>query len=142
VNEAPKPIRRVPVQGLVLVVVVFVAGLLTGGAVERIRTSRVPPRPPFMENRGPLPWPFARLDLTEEQRDKIVAIFESGRPLTDSIMQEVMPRLAAINDSIREEIRSILTPDQVKQLEREFERRGLPPEDFGRHWRPGPPPPR
>jgi Spy/CpxP family protein refolding chaperone len=95
-----------------------------------------------MENRGPMPWPFARLDLTEKQRSRIVAIFESGRPLTDSIMQEVMPRLREINDSIRAEIRDILTPEQVEQLEREFERRGLPREDFGRRWRPGPPPPR
>jgi Spy/CpxP family protein refolding chaperone len=142
VNEETKPIRRVPVQGLVLVAVVFVAGLLTGGAIERIRMSHVRPLPPSMENRGPLPWPFASLDLTEEQESRIIEIFESGRPLTDSIMQEVMPRLTAINDSIREEIRSILTPEQVEQLEREFEKRGLPPEDFGRHWRPGPPPPR
>jgi hypothetical protein len=78
----------------------------------------------------------------QEPESRIVEIFESGRPLTDSIMQEVMPRLTTINDSIREEIRRILTPEQVEQLEREFEKRGLPPEDFGRHWRPGPPPPR
>jgi Spy/CpxP family protein refolding chaperone len=96
---------------------------------------------PFLESRGPVPRPFARLDLTEEQRDRIVAIFEAGRPLTDSIMQEVMPRLREINDSIRQEIRDILTPEQLEQLERELERRGLPPEDFGRRWRPGGPPP-
>jgi len=141
VNEETSPIRRVPVQGLVLVVVVFVAGLLTGGAIERIRMSQGPPMRPPAENRGPLPWPFASLDLTEEQESRIVEIFESGRPLTDSIMQEVMPRLTAINDSIREEIRRILTPEQVEQLEREFERRGLPPGDFGRRWRPRLPPP-
>lgn len=140
-NEETEPIRRVPVQGLVLVIVVFVAGLLTGGAIERIRTSQGRPMRPPMENRGPLPWPFASLDLTEEQESRIVEIFESGRPLTDSIMQEVMPRLTAINDSIRDEIRRLLTPEQVEQLEREFERRGLPPEDFGRRWRPRPLPP-
>jgi Spy/CpxP family protein refolding chaperone len=96
---------------------------------------------PFMENRGPVPYPFAQLDLTEEQRARIVAIFESGRPLTDSIMQEVMPRLRSINDSIREEIRDVLTPEQLEQLEREYERRGGRREDFGRRWRPGTRPP-
>ncbi len=137
-----KPIRRVPVQGLFLITVVFVAGLLVGGAIERVRVSRTGPMRPFMENRGPIPGPFGRLDLTEEQRDRIVAIFDAGRPLTDSIMQEVMPLLTAINDSIRNEIRDILTPEQLAQLEREFERRGLGKEDFGRRWRPGPPPQR
>jgi Spy/CpxP family protein refolding chaperone len=96
---------------------------------------------PFLEDRGSLPRPFAGLDLTEEQRDRIVAIFESGRPLTDSIMQRVMPRLREINDSIREEIRDILTPEQLEQLEQEYERRGGRREDFGRRWRPGVPPP-
>jgi Spy/CpxP family protein refolding chaperone len=134
--------RRVPVQGLVLVTVVFVAGLLAGGAIERIRVSQSRPTRPFMENRGPVPGPFGRLDLTEEQLDRVVAIFDARRPLTDSIMREVMPRLTAINDSIRVEIRDILTPEQLEQLEREFERRGLGKEDFGRRWRPGPPPPR
>jgi len=81
-------------------------------------------------------------DLTEEQRSRIEAIFERGRPLTDSIMREVMPLLAAINDSIRWEIRDILTPEQVEQLEQEYERRGGRREDFGRRWRPGSPPPR
>ena len=141
-NEAGKPTRRLPMQGLILVVVVFATGLLTGGAIERVRNSRARPMRQFMENRGPVPWPFARLDLSAGQRDSIVAIFESGRPLTDSIMQEVMPRLREINDSIREEIRTILTPEQLEQLEREFERRGLIREDFGRRWRPGAPPPR
>ncbi len=139
-TEATRPPRRMLLQGLLLLVVVFGAGVLTGGAVERIRVSRTRPMPAPMEDRGPVPWPFARLDLTEEQESRIVEIFESGRPLTDSIMQEVMPRLTAINDSIREEIRRVLTPEQLEQLEREFERRGLPPEDFGRRWRPRPPP--
>jgi Spy/CpxP family protein refolding chaperone len=134
------PTGRLPVQGLLLAVVLFVAGLLVGGAVERVRVSRMRPEPPLMNNRGPLPGPFERLDLTDEQRDRIVAIFEAGRPLTDSIMQEVMPRIGAINDSIRNEIRKVLTPEQLEQLEREFERQGLGREDFGRRWRPPPPP--
>ena len=141
-STAGRSAWRMPVQGLFLAAVVFAAGLLVGGAIERVRVSRTRPMPPPMEDRGPVPWPFARLDLTQEQRDSITAIFDAGRPLTDSIMREVMPRLTAINDSIRNEIRKVLTPDQLSQLEREFERRGLGVEDFGRRWRPGPPPPR
>jgi len=141
-TDATTPTRRVPVQGFLLVAVVFIAGLLVGSAFERVRVSRARPMRSSMENRGPVPWPFARLDLTEEQRSRIEAIFERGRPLTDSIMREVMPLLAAINDSIRWEIRDILTPEQVEQLEQEYERRGGRREDFGRRWRPGSPPPR
>ena len=116
-SDATRPTRRLPVQGLLLVAVVFLAGALAGSAFERVRVSRARPMRPFIENRGPLPKPFARLDLTEEQRTRIVAIFESGRPLTDSIMQEVMPRLREINDSIRQEIEEILTPEQLDAWE-------------------------
>ncbi len=140
-SERATPTRRVPVQGLLLVAVVFVVGLLVGSAFERVRASRARPTRPFMENRGAIPGPIGRLDLTVEQRDRIVAIFESGRPITDSIMQQVMPRLRSMNDSIRNEIRDILTPDQMAQLESEYERRGVRKEDFGRRWRPGTRPP-
>jgi Spy/CpxP family protein refolding chaperone len=82
---------------------------------------------------GELPPPFMRLGLSDEQRTEIAAIFQQGRPLTDSILQEVMPHLQAINDSIHGRIREILTPEQAAMLDEEYERRGMPP--GGRDWR-------
>jgi len=107
---------RLRIQGAVLIALVFVVGVLAGGATERIRASREKPMRPFRQA-GELPRPFARLGLTEEQRTEISAILERGRPQTDSVLQELMPHLQAISDSIRVEIREVLTPEQTELLD-------------------------
>jgi Spy/CpxP family protein refolding chaperone len=124
---------RLRIQGAVLIVLIFVVGVLAGGAIERVRTSREKPMRPFRQP-GELPRPFARLGLTEEQRIEIFEIFESGRPRTDSVLQELMPHLQAINDSIQEQIREVLTPEQAEMLEEEFQRRGLRPGGMDGRW--------
>ena len=110
---------RLRIQGAVLIVLIFTVGLLAGVATERVRSSRGKPMRPFRQM-GELPRPFARLGLTEEQRTEISAIFERGRPRTDSVLQELMPHLQAISDSIRDDIRNILTPEQAELLDETF----------------------
>jgi len=126
-------VLRLRIQGALLIVVVFVAGVLAGGATERVRSSRGKPPRPFRQA-GELPPPFLRLDLTEEQLAEIETVFEQGRPRTESIMRELMPQLRAVNDSIHLRIREILTPEQVEKLDEEFDRRGLFPGGMDR-WR-------
>ncbi len=123
--------RRIRVQGMILIVVTFIVGVLAGGATERIRASREKPMQ-LRRQMGELPPPFMRLGLSEEQRTEIAALFQQGRPLTDSILREVMPHLQALNDSIHGRIREILTPEQSAMLDEEYERRGMPP--GGRSW--------
>jgi Spy/CpxP family protein refolding chaperone len=117
---------RLRIQGAVLIALVFAVGVLAGGATERIRASREKPMRPFRQM-GDLPRPFARLGLTEEQRTEISAIFERGRPQTDSVLQELMPHLQAINDSIQAQIREVLTPEQAELLDETFGGPGMWP---------------
>ncbi len=126
---------RLRIQGAVLIVVIFVVGVLAGGAAERVRASREKPTRPFRQP-GELPRPFARLDLTEQQRTQISEIFESSRPRADSVLQELMPHLRAINDSIQAEIRAVLTLEQAEILEAEFQRGMRPGGMEGRWMRP------
>ena len=116
--------RRTRIQGVVLLALMFVVGMLAGSATERIRAAREKPLRPFRQI-GELPPPFARLGLTEEQRSEISTVLERGRPQTDSVLQELMPHLQAINDSVHARIRDILTPEQAALLDEEFERRGM-----------------
>lgn len=125
---------RLRIQGAVLIIVIFVAGVLAGGAAERVRASRERPMPPFAQP-GELPRPFGRLGLTDEQRSDLDALFESARPRTDSVLRELMPRLQEINDSIHSRIRGILTPEQVEMMDEDFERRGVFPRGMGGPWR-------
>jgi len=124
---------RLRIQGAVLIIIIFTVGVLAGGAGERIRASREKPMRPFRQA-GELPRPFARLNLTDEQRAEISEIFESNGPRADSVLRELMPHLRAINDSIQAEIREVLTPEQVEILEEELERGGLRPGGMDRRW--------
>lgn len=111
------------VSAFLLLGVTFVAGVLVGVSFEYVRGAAGPPQPPpFMGRPGPagLPRPFERLDLTEEQRERIRTILESSRHVTDSILQQTMPRLRQVTDSIRDEVHAVLTPEQAAQLEEEF----------------------
>jgi hypothetical protein len=117
---------RLRIQGAVLITHIFSVGVLAGGAVERIRASREKPMRP-MRQMGELPRPFERLGLTNEQRTEITRIFDRGRPQTDSVLQQLMPHLQAINDSIHAEIRNILTPEQAELLNETFGGPGMWP---------------
>ena len=125
---------RMRLQGVILIVLTFLVGALAGSATERVLASRGKPMRPFRQM-GELPRPFARLGLTEEQRTEISAIFERGRPQADSVLQELMPHLQAINDSVQAQIRDILTPEQAAMLDEEFGRRGMRPGGMEGRWR-------
>lgn len=109
---------RVRFQGIALLAIAFVVGALGGMAVERVRASRARPAPSeWMPMRGGLPHGFTALNLTPEQQERIQAIFRSSRPRTDSVLQASLPRLEAIRDSVRAEIRAVLTPDQQRTFD-------------------------
>jgi Spy/CpxP family protein refolding chaperone len=123
-NEGFESLGRVRLRGIALLALAFVAGALGGMALERVRASRARPEPPaWMPMRGDLPPGFDGLGLTAEQRDRIDAIFRASRPRTDSVLRASLPRLEAIHDSVRAEIRAVLTPDQQRLFD-QMESRG------------------
>jgi Spy/CpxP family protein refolding chaperone len=66
---------------------------------------------------GGFPHAFERLNLTPDQRARIREIFRKYRPRTDSVLRESMPRLRALTDSARAEMRDVLTPEQRARLD-------------------------
>jgi Spy/CpxP family protein refolding chaperone len=62
------------------------------------------------------------LDLTDEQDARIREILEARRANSARVLEEIQPRLQAELDSIRIEIRAILTPAQAERFD-EFMRR-------------------
>lgn len=157
-KDGLESLGRVRLQGLVLLLVMFVVGVLGGMALERVRMTRRAPREraPIAGMRGGMPPMFAQLNLTREQHQRIETILQQSRPLTDSVLRSSLPRLRAIRDSVRLQIRAVLTPEQQERFDameprwgdrgpgawdmmrpRERGRRGGPPEGP----RPEPPPP-
>lgn len=81
------------------------------------------------------------LDMTSEQKAKVSAILEGKRDAIRSLDDEMRPRFQEIRQSIREEIRKILTPEQQaefeemekkrrsRRMDRTPENRGITPTD-------------
>lgn len=126
--EGVESLGRIRLQGFALLALAFIVGFAAGGAYMRVSDRMHGWRPPgrfvLMQPgaRGGLPPFFDELDLTPDQRKQIAAILERRRPATDSILRASLPRLRAVTDSTRLEIRSVLTPAQREKMDRIFAR--------------------
>lgn len=122
-RESVESLGRVRAQGIVIVLVMFAVGVLAGIAIERVRIARsAPPQsPPFGMGQpwpeGHLPMMFRELDLTPDQRERIAAILRESRPRTDEILRRMLPRLRAVTDSVRHQVREVLTVEQAARLD-------------------------
>jgi Spy/CpxP family protein refolding chaperone len=131
VKKGVESLGRLRLQGLLLLGLAFVSGGLAGIAIEHTRsvsgeraaTTRMPAQ---FGRRGVLPPQLDGFDLTSEQRAEIQAILERRQPETDSILRLVMPRLNAIMEATRAEIREVLTPEQQEGLDEMMPRRRGP----------------
>jgi Spy/CpxP family protein refolding chaperone len=59
-----------------------------------------------------IPYALRAVDLTNEQRGRIVALAEKYRPVADSLMRSVAPRVRQLDLQMREEAMCVLTPKQ------------------------------
>jgi Spy/CpxP family protein refolding chaperone len=100
---------------LLLLVATFVLGGLLGGTLtsmaERREHGRRPsgPRPGYVERIG------RDLDLSAEQKEKIQAVLDKHQPTMDSLWTELrqrFPQLDSERVAVRQEVFSLLTPDQ------------------------------
>ncbi|MCC6215914.1 MAG: periplasmic heavy metal sensor [Polyangiaceae bacterium] len=121
----------------------FLLGLASGVGLTRLLGPPHPPPPPY----GPPPAdPLDALDLSPEQRARADAIRERHRPAIEAVLREGFPRMRALHEQMRAELREILTPEQRRRLDELDARRppprpggpGLPPPGLGPF--PGPPP--
>ena len=135
--ENSEPTRRLRFQAVGLLAISLMVGILVGVTGERLRvTQREPDRRGFVRDSGLLPPPLERIGLTEIQRAQIEEIFQSRRNRTDSIMRVVLPQIRFHIEDVRSAIAGILTPEQLDQLDKEFEAMRLRRGDRsgGRRW--------
>jgi Spy/CpxP family protein refolding chaperone len=98
-------------RALALLLVVFVAGGFAGAGLARLHAPRWPHPPP------PGAGPYSQLGLTADQEARAQQVFEKHRAELDAILHETMPRVRAVQDTIDAEMRSVLTPDQIRRLD-------------------------
>jgi Spy/CpxP family protein refolding chaperone len=119
-KQSVESLGRIRLQGVALLAVTLVVGVLAGMAGERYRATRREPPRPFPPAVGELPAPYRQLDLSDDQRARILEILERRHASTDSVLREVVPKLRAVTDSVQQEIRAVLTPEQRAKLDEEF----------------------
>ena len=136
-TDNSEPTRRLRFQAVGLLAIALVIGILVGVAAERLRvTQSEPDRRGFVRDSGLLPPPLERIGLTQTQRAQIEEILLSRRNRTDSIMRVVLPQIRFHIENVRSEIAGILAPEQLDQLNKEFEAMRLRHGDRpgGRRW--------
>ena len=125
------------------VLVVFLAGL--GAGIVAAPWLALGPRPGFGPGRGGPPMPpmsgrvlermASRLDMSDEQSERLAALFDARRERFRSIGREMRrdmrARFAAERETFRAAIAEILTPAQMALFDAEIarmseERRGRP----------------
>lgn len=136
---------------LVSVFALFLAGISIGALGMHLYQERSE-----RDERGPFAGPgrpFARrlemrLDLTQEQRDKIATIRRESWRESESLRRELRPRIEKQMEATRERVLAVLTPAQRERLEkllrddpRAFHRFFLGEGERPRGGGPGPPPP-
>jgi hypothetical protein len=100
---------------LMLLVATFVLGGLLGGALTSFAErkghdrDRRRPRPTYVERLS------QDLGLSQTQRDSIQGILDRHQPVMDSLWTEIrstFPQLEAQRVMVRQEVQSVLTPEQ------------------------------
>jgi Spy/CpxP family protein refolding chaperone len=103
--------RRVRLLTILVLVATFVLGGFTGAAVGHA-LRRSGHRPP-----SPFPMLIRELGLTPEQDAKARAIFDAHAPALEAIAKDTFPRVRAINEAMEQELRAVLTPEQIRKLD-------------------------
>lgn len=111
-----------------LLIAMFAVGALAGGtAVSLARQHDLPwsrDRHRHHDSGDHMEFLAKELHLSAAQRDSVQAVLERYRPRMDSIWRQLGPRFETIKDSISNDIRRQLTPDQQKtytEMIRRFE---------------------
>lgn len=117
-SRSPRSARAL---GMLVLAAAFVAGALAATAAGRVLYADPPAAEAVSasgdcENRRVNL--LDQLELTQDQRARIDGILERRRGETDRFWSDAGPKLSAIMDSTRAEIRSVLTPAQREEYDR------------------------
>lgn len=105
--------KRIRLLSAVLLLIVFLAGSLTGAAaLDRAPETRVSQRISVGSGPG-----LAALDLSAGQQASVDAIVAQHQPAADAIIQSAMQELLTIVEQMDAEVRAVLSPDQIERLD-------------------------
>ena len=112
-------------KATLLLMATFAGGALAGGAAIAVADRgevRRGHKPHRHDSGDHLRFMTRRLELTPSQRDSVEVILGLYKPRMDSIWRQLAPRFETIRDSISNDIRRQLTPEQQTKYTEMIER--------------------
>ena len=116
---------RMRILGVGLLAATFIAGALSGAALDRVLNAEETGGSDRGGDRDDRRRAYIidRVEMSDDQRSAIDAILEERSERMRAVWREVEPRMDAITDSARFEIMQVLTPEQRARYESELEAR-------------------
>jgi Spy/CpxP family protein refolding chaperone len=110
------------------VILTFVLGLLVGGVTMKLVAHRLFFHPMMGEHRQDhmLNRLSSKLKLSPEQKEKVGAILTTAHQQMEALSKETGPKFEAIRNSTSDQIRSVLTPEQLtkfNEMHEKFDRK-------------------
>lgn len=102
---------RPRVMGALMLIMVFVAGAMSGIAFTRIKPAGINVNVRMVTTKE-LPRELRDLGLTKTQEDTLRQILNAGERRTLRVLNDFEPRLQQAMDSLDAEIHAALTPEQ------------------------------
>lgn len=132
-TEELRALGSVRTRGVLLLAIVAIAAGAAGGAIDRIWvardrhevTGKEPRREPGMlrtdrtleerrpvNERGGIPISLRSIDLTPDQKQRILLISSRYQPAAESVIAGIRARVLALDLKMRQEAMCVLTPKQ------------------------------
>jgi Spy/CpxP family protein refolding chaperone len=109
---------KTTVIAAIVVVLAFVAGFISGAAVDHLVMHRRGPEIPRFAPRVIVNHLDRRLDLTADQRAKIEEILERHHQRMEGMWANVRPAMRTELEKTNDEIARVLTPEQREKFEK------------------------
>jgi Spy/CpxP family protein refolding chaperone len=99
------------------ILLIFAIGFVAGALTMKIYRARaaVDPSPNY---RGRFERVMEQLNLTNEQRDQVKAIFDEARARLIEMRRESGPKFREVREQTDERLRAVLTPEQWEQFQK------------------------
>ena len=104
--------------------ILFVIGFIAGGLAMNLYRSRE--WAPRSGGRGSFEHVLNKLNLSEEQRTEVTAIFGNARKQLDELRKESEPKFREVRKNTDDRLKAVLTTEQWEQFQRMTHRKGRP----------------
>ena len=104
--------------------ILFVIGFIAGGLAMNLYRSRE--WAPRSGGRGAFEHVLNKLNLSDEQRTEVTAIFEDARKQLDELRKESEPKFREVRKNTDDRLKAVLTTEQWEQFQRMTHRKGRP----------------